>query len=92
MTVQEAHNEYNSIIDQIWAKYQLLDSGECGGVDTPAESCELAQLLASETSSAKGASQAPALQALKELFRSKLQYCGRFRVRMWRMQFVPLDL
>ena len=30
MTVQEAHKEYNSLIDQIWAKYKLLDSGECG--------------------------------------------------------------
>ena len=28
MTVQEVHN---SIIDQIWVKYKLLDSGECGG-------------------------------------------------------------
>ena len=30
MAVQEAHKEYNSLIDQIWAKYELLDSGECG--------------------------------------------------------------
>ena len=30
MTVQEAHKEYNCLIDQIWAKYELLDSGECG--------------------------------------------------------------
>ena len=34
MTVQEAHKEYNSLIDQIRAKYQLLDSGECGSVGT----------------------------------------------------------
>ena len=27
MTVQEAHKEYNSLIDQIQAKYELLDSG-----------------------------------------------------------------
>ena len=49
MTVQEAHKEYNSIIDQIRAKYELLDSGECGDIDTPlfkAESCELAHLMA----------------------------------------------
>ena len=49
MTVHEAHKEYNSIINQIWAKYELLDSGECGGMDTPAfkaESCELAHLMA----------------------------------------------
>ena len=49
MTVHEAHKEYNSILDQIRAKYELLDSGECGGVDTlafKAESCELAHLMA----------------------------------------------
>ena len=33
MTVHEAHKEYNSLIDQIQAKYKLLDSGECGSVD-----------------------------------------------------------
>ena len=41
--------EYNSIIDQIWAKYKLLDSGECGSVGTPAFNAEcfkLAQLMA----------------------------------------------
>ena len=38
MTVHEAHKEY-----------ELLDSGECGDIDTPlfkAESCELAHLMA----------------------------------------------
>ena len=28
MTVQEAHKVYNSLIDQIQAKYELSDSGE----------------------------------------------------------------
>ena len=49
MTVHEAHMEYNSLIDQIWAKYELLDSGECGSVGTPAfnaEFSELAHLMA----------------------------------------------
>ena len=49
MTVCEAHKEYNSIIDQIRAKYELLDSGECGDIETPlfkAESCELSHLMA----------------------------------------------
>ena len=49
MTVHEAHKEYNSIIDQIRAKYKLLDSGECGDIDTPlfkAELCELSHLMA----------------------------------------------
>ena len=48
MTVQEAHKEYNSLMDQIRAKYEQLDSGEYGTVDTPAfkaEACELANLL-----------------------------------------------
>ena len=49
MTVQEAHKMYNSLTDQIWAKYEQLDSGEYGAVGTPAfnaEACELANLLA----------------------------------------------
>ena len=49
MTVQEAHKEYNSLMDQIRAKYEQLDLGEYGTVDTPAfkaEACELANLLA----------------------------------------------
>ena len=44
MTVWEAHKEYNSLTDQIWAKYEQLDSGEFGTVDTPAfkaEACGL---------------------------------------------------
>ena len=49
LTVQEAQKEYNSLTDQILAKYEQLDSGEYGSVDTPAfkaEACELANLLA----------------------------------------------
>ena len=48
-TVQEAHKEYSSLTDQIWAKYEQLDSGEFGSPGTPAfdaEACELANLLA----------------------------------------------
>ena len=44
MTVQEAHKEYNSIIDQIWAKYKLLDSGECGSAGIPAFNAECSKL------------------------------------------------
>ena len=44
MTVQEAHKEYNSLIDQIRAKYELLDSGECGSVGTPAFNAECSKL------------------------------------------------
>ena len=49
LTVQEVHKEYKSLTDKIWAKYEQLDSGEYGAVDTPAfkaEACELANLLA----------------------------------------------
>ena len=49
MTVHEAHKEYSSLIDQIWGKYELLDSGECGSVGTPAfngECSKLAYLMA----------------------------------------------
>ena len=76
MTVHEAHQEYNSLIDQIRAKNELLDSGECGSVGTPAfnaECSELAHLMAHMSELCKhlnlpmpkGTSQAPALQALK---------------------------
>ena len=44
MTVHEAHKEYNSLIDQIRAKYELLDSGECGSVGTPAFNAECSKL------------------------------------------------
>ena len=47
--MQEAHKEYNSLTDQIQAKYEQLDSGEYGSVDTPAfkaEACEFSSLLA----------------------------------------------
>ena len=64
LNVQEAHKEYNSLMDQIQAKYEQLDSGEFGAVDTPAfnaefgavdtpafnaEACKLANLLAHVT-------------------------------------------
>ena len=42
--MQEAHKEYNSLTDQIWAKYEQLDSDEFGSPGTPAfdaEACEL---------------------------------------------------
>ena len=44
MTVQEAHKEYNSLTDQIRAKYKQLDSPGTPAFD--AEACELANLLA----------------------------------------------
>ena len=49
MTVQEAHKEYNFLMDKIRAKYDQLDSGKFESPGTPAfdaEACELAHLLA----------------------------------------------
>ena len=49
LTVHEADKKYNSLIDQIWAKYKLLDSGECWSVGMPAfdaECSKLARLMA----------------------------------------------
>ena len=89
MTVHEAHQEYNSLIDQIWAKYKLLDSGECGSVGTPAfnaECSKLAHLMVRMSKLCKHLN----LPMPKELHRSlqfkhwialnsKLFACGRFR-------------
>ena len=36
LTVQEAHKEYNSLTDQIQAKYKQLDSGKYEVDGTPA--------------------------------------------------------
>ena len=46
MTVQEAHKEYNSLTDQIRAKYKQLEYGAVGNPAFNAEACELANLLA----------------------------------------------
>ena len=83
LTVQEGHKEYNSLTDQIWAKYEQLDSGEYGSVKTPAfkaEACKLANLLAHVSQlcqklslrTPKGIIKAHVLQALNTLFGSKL--------------------
>ena len=56
MTVQEAHKEYNSLTDQIWAKYEQLDSGKYG------------TLHKTEPADSKGIIQTHVLQALKTLF------------------------
>ena len=48
LTVQEAHKEYNFLVDQIRAKYEQLDSGKFGAVGTPtfdAEACELTNIF-----------------------------------------------
>ena len=68
LTVQEAHKEYNSLTDQIQAKYEQLDSDKYGSVDTPAfkaEACELANLLAHVSQLCQKLNLPP----LKELYR-----------------------
>ena len=94
MTVQEVHKEYNSLIDQIRAKYELLDSGECESVGTPAFNAEcfkLAHLMARMSKLYRHLN----LPMPKELHRplhfkhwralnSKLFVAGS--VRVWRMQ------
>ena len=89
MTVHEVHQEYNSLIDQIRAKYELLDSGECGSVDTPAFNAECSKLVhlmvhMSELckhlkpANAQGTSQAPTIQALN---------CSKFEIIcFWQVQ------
>ena len=47
MTVQEACKECNSLIDQIQAKYGLLDSGEYRNIDTPAFKAESSRVITS---------------------------------------------
>ena len=97
LTVQEAHKEYNSLTDQIRAKYQQLDSGEFGSPGTPAfdaEACELANLLARVSQLCQRLN----LPMPKELYRptffkhwrhfSDLNWYTRqaVLVRVWRMQ------
>ena len=77
MTVQEAHKEYNSLMDHIRAKYEQLDSGSFGSPGTPAfdtEACELANLLApvSQLCQKLNLLTPQRNYALKTFFRSKL--------------------
>ena len=82
LTVQEAHKEYNSLTDQIRAKYEQLDSGKFGGSWHPSiqsqnlwigKSTFLCEptLPETEPTTSKGTLQAHTLQALKTLPRSK---------------------
>ena len=77
MTVQEAHKEYNSLTDKIRAKYEQLDSDVFGSPGTPAldaEACSCKPTLhKTEPANSKEIIQAHVLQALKTVFRSKLQ-------------------
>ena len=49
LIVEQAHKEFNSLADNIAAKYEQLDSGEFGAVSSPAfnaKSTELSVLFA----------------------------------------------
>ena len=46
LTVQEDHKEHNSLMDQIWVKYEQLKFGAVGTPAFKAEACELTNLLA----------------------------------------------
>ena len=82
LTVQEAHKEYSSLTDQIWAKYEQLDSD--GSVDTPAfkaEASELANLLAHVSQLCQKLNLSPP----KELYRPMIfKHCRRFSVLNYR--------
>ena len=84
LTVQEAHKEYNYLVDKIWAKYEQLDSGQFRAVGTPAfdaEAYKLANLFAcmSQLCSKlnllmpKGLHRPTFFKHWRALFRSKLQ-------------------
>ena len=98
MTVQEAHKEYNSLMDKIRVKYEQLDSGEFGSPGTPAfeaEACELANLLAHVSKlciklHSKGIIQAHVLQALKMLL--VLNYRQAVCLGCGGCSFVPIDM
>ena len=47
LTVEEAHKEFNSLADQIAAKYEQLDSGKFGAVGTLAFNYKSAELVRS---------------------------------------------
>ena len=95
LTVQEAHNEYNSLTDQIQAKYKKLDSGKYGAVGTPAfnaEACELANLLAHVSQLCQKLNLPPPKELYRPMFFkhwrrfSVLNYRQAVLVREWRMQ------
>ena len=49
LTVEQAHKEFNSLVEKIAAKYEQLDSGKFEAVGTPvfnAKSAELISLFA----------------------------------------------
>ena len=92
MTVQEAHKEYNSLIDQIQAKFEQLDSGSkfmavCSSAFN-SECSELVHLFAhmsklckkTDPANAQGSLQAHTPQALKMPFQIKISIVAGSKV------------
>ena len=101
LTVQEAHKEYNSLTDQIRAKYEQFNSGKFGAVGTlafNAEACKLANLLACVSQLCQN----PNLPIPKELYRSMFlkhwralfgsKFCYHRYVRITGLLSAPLVL
>ena len=84
LTVQEVYKEYKSLTDLIWAKYEQLDSGEYGGVGTPAfnaEACELANLLACVSQLCQKLNLPPPKESYRSTF---FKHCRYFLVLNYR--------
>ena len=101
LTVQEAHKEYNSFTDQIWAKYEELDSGKYVAVDTPAfnaEACELANLLARVSQLCQKLNLPPPRELDRPMFFKHWRnfYVLNYRQAVWLWyrgcRFVPIDI
>ena len=73
MTVQEAHKEYNTLIDQIWAKYELLDLGAFN-----ADCTKVAHLMAHMSDLCKHLN-LPVPKKFHRPHHFKHLFCGRFK-------------
>ena len=101
LTMQKAHKEYNSFTDQIWAKYEQLDSGEYAAVGTPAfnaEACELANLLACVSQHSQKLNLPPPKELDRPMFFKHWRnfYVLNYRQAVWLWyrgcSFVPIDI
>ena len=75
LTVQDAHKEYTSLMDQIWAKNEQF-----GAVGTPAinaEACELANLLTHVSQLCQKGTLGPHSSSIEDTFWIKIRTLGR---------------
>ena len=77
LTVEQAHKEFNSLVDKIAIMYEQLDSGKIGAVGTPTFNAKSVKLISvcyeptmskTEPANASTTSQAAILQALRSTF------------------------